>query len=58
VAKVGTSKAGGTISQQAVVPPWLAMGAQQTNKQVPPKNKKDCVSNFSCAVFFFGFLDV
>jgi hypothetical protein len=35
VAKVGTSKAGGTISQQAVVHPWLAAdahGNKQTNK--------------------------
>jgi hypothetical protein len=35
VAKVGTSKAGGTISQQAAVHPWLAADAQgnkQTNK--------------------------
>jgi hypothetical protein len=35
VAKVGTSKAGGTISQQAVVHPWLATdahGNKQTNK--------------------------
>jgi hypothetical protein len=37
VAKVGTSKAGGTISQQAVVHPWLgadAHGNKQTNKQM------------------------
>jgi hypothetical protein len=27
VAKVGTSKAGGTISQQAAVHPWLAADA-------------------------------
>jgi hypothetical protein len=33
VAKVGTSKAGGTISQQAVVHPWLAADAQG-NKQI------------------------
>jgi hypothetical protein len=33
VAKVGTSKTGGTISQPAVVHPWLATDAQQTNKQ-------------------------
>jgi hypothetical protein len=33
VAKVGTSKAGGTISQQAVVHPWLATDAQQTNNK-------------------------
>jgi hypothetical protein len=32
VAKVGTSKAGGTISQQAVVHPWLAADAH-VNKQ-------------------------
>jgi hypothetical protein len=32
VAKVGTSKAGGTISQQAVVHPWLAADAHG-NKQ-------------------------
>jgi hypothetical protein len=31
VAKVGTSKAGGTISEKDVVHPWLAAGAQQTN---------------------------
>jgi hypothetical protein len=29
VAKVGTSKAGGTISQQAAVNPWLAHGNKQ-----------------------------
>jgi hypothetical protein len=36
VAKGGTSKVGGTISQQAVVHPWLAAnvhGNKQTNKQ-------------------------
>jgi hypothetical protein len=36
VAKVGTSKAGGIISQQAAVHPWLAAdahGNKQTNKQ-------------------------
>jgi hypothetical protein len=36
MAKVGTSKASGTISQQAAVHPWLAADAQgnkQTNKQ-------------------------
>jgi hypothetical protein len=34
VAKVGTSKVGGTISQQAVVHPWLAAVAHgKTNKQ-------------------------
>jgi hypothetical protein len=35
VAKVGTSKVGGTISQQAAVHPWLAAdahGNKQTNK--------------------------
>jgi hypothetical protein len=32
VAEVGTSKAGGTISQQAVVHPWLAADARG-NKQ-------------------------
>jgi hypothetical protein len=32
VAKVGTSKAGGTISQQAAVHQWLA-GDAQGNKQ-------------------------
>jgi hypothetical protein len=34
VAKVGTSKAGGTISQQAAVHPWIAAdahGHKQTN---------------------------
>jgi hypothetical protein len=38
VAKVGTSKAGGTISQQAAVHPWLAVdahGNKQRNKQTP-----------------------
>jgi hypothetical protein len=41
VAKVGTSKAGGTISQQAAVHPWLAAdahGNKQTNK--PLKDEK------------------
>jgi hypothetical protein len=36
VAEVGTSKAGGTISQQAAVHPWLAAdahGNKPTNKQ-------------------------
>jgi hypothetical protein len=36
VAKVGTSKAGCAISQQAVVHPWLAAdphGNKQTNKR-------------------------
>jgi hypothetical protein len=36
VAEAGTSKAGGTISQQAAVHPWLAADAhasKQTNKQ-------------------------
>jgi hypothetical protein len=33
VAKVVTSKAGGTISHQAVVHPWLAADAHWTNKQ-------------------------
>jgi hypothetical protein len=32
VTKVGTSKAGGTISQQAAVHPWLAADAH-VNKQ-------------------------
>jgi hypothetical protein len=42
VAKVGTSKAGGTISQQAAVHPWLAAdahGNKQTNKQTKNKQK-------------------
>jgi hypothetical protein len=37
VAKVGTSKVGGTISQQAAVHPWLAAdahGNKQTNIHV------------------------
>jgi hypothetical protein len=33
VAKVGTSKAGGTISQQAAVHPWLAADAQGNNEK-------------------------
>jgi hypothetical protein len=44
VAKVGTSKAGGTISQQAVVHPWLAAGAhgnKQTNKQASKQTNKE-----------------
>jgi hypothetical protein len=44
VAKVGTSKAGGTIKQQAAVHPWLAVdahGNKQTNKQTnKPTNKQ------------------
>jgi hypothetical protein len=43
VAKVGTPKAGGTISQQATVHPWLAADAQgnkQTNKLIMPHFKK------------------
>jgi hypothetical protein len=31
VAELGTSKSGGTISQQAVVHPWLVMEAQENN---------------------------
>jgi hypothetical protein len=31
VAKVGTPKTGSTISQQAVVHPWLAADAQNNN---------------------------
>jgi hypothetical protein len=31
--KVGTSKAGGTISQQAAVHPWLAADAQVLQQQ-------------------------
>jgi hypothetical protein len=34
VAKVGTSIAGGTISQQAAVHPWLAADAMETKTQV------------------------
>jgi hypothetical protein len=33
VAKVGTSNAGGTISQQAAVHPWLATDAHAKTKQ-------------------------
>jgi hypothetical protein len=39
VAKVGTSKAGGTISQQAAVHPWLAADAH-VNKQTAQKNMR------------------
>jgi hypothetical protein len=39
VAKVGTSEAGGTISQQAAVHPWLAADAQR-NKQT------NCANNY------------
>jgi hypothetical protein len=48
VAKVVTSKAGGTISQQAAVHPWLAAdahGNKQTNMhvyQVVVYNKPTC----------------
>jgi hypothetical protein len=35
VAKVGTSKAGGTISQQAAVHPWLAVDAHGNKKKTP-----------------------
>jgi hypothetical protein len=41
MAKVGTSKAGGTISKQAAVHPWLAADAHG-NKQ---KNKQTRVIN-------------
>jgi hypothetical protein len=34
VAKVGTSKAGGTISQQAAVHPWLAVDAHGNKQQI------------------------
>jgi hypothetical protein len=33
VAKVGTSKVGGTISQQAAAHSWLATNAQQQQQQ-------------------------
>jgi hypothetical protein len=46
VAKVGTSKAGGTISQQAAVHPWLAADAhgnkqKQTQKQTKTNEHKN-----------------
>jgi hypothetical protein len=45
VAKGGTSKAGGTISQQAVVHPWLSTDAQQTNKQKQTNKNKNKQTN-------------
>jgi hypothetical protein len=39
VAKVGTSKAGGTISQQAVVHPWLAADAHGNKQTMGNTNK-------------------
>jgi hypothetical protein len=50
VAKVGTSKAGGTICQQAVVHPWLATDAQQTNKQTNKQKQKPSVSKLYFAI--------
>jgi hypothetical protein len=47
VAEVRTSKAGGTIIQQAAVHPWLAADAQgnkQTNKKTKSKEKIVCRS--------------
>jgi hypothetical protein len=48
VAKVGTSKAGGKISQQAAVHPWLvadAYGNKQTNGGMrSPKHLLDALS--------------
>jgi hypothetical protein len=52
VAKVGTSKAGGTISQQAAVHPWLAAdahGNKQTNKQNYQGLAKILVENYSAS---------
>jgi hypothetical protein len=54
VAKVGTSKAGGTIIQHAVVYPWLAAdahGNKQTNKQT--KKTQPYILTFT----LFGFLE-
>jgi hypothetical protein len=48
VAKVGTSKAGGTISQQAAVHPWLAADAHE-NKQT--KNEAELDSDKPLDVF-------
>jgi hypothetical protein len=45
VAKVGTSKAGGTISQQAVVHPWLAADAHNNNNN---NNNMACLENLEC----------
>jgi hypothetical protein len=36
VAKVGTSKVGGTISQQAAVHPWLAADAHRNKQTTRP----------------------
>jgi hypothetical protein len=50
VAKVGTSKAGGTISQQAAVHPWLAAdahGNKQTNKTVKIKDKTTYIYSYN-----------
>jgi hypothetical protein len=51
VAKVGTSKAGGTKSQQAVVHPWLAADAQgkKTNQQTAGQQTTFVLS--SCLFF-------
>jgi hypothetical protein len=41
------SKAGGTISEQAVVHPWLATDAQQTNKQT------NALNTYVLAIFYY-----
>jgi hypothetical protein len=50
VANVGTSKAGGTISQQTVVHPWLATDAQKTNKVIENTKQKQV------GILYFVFL--
>jgi hypothetical protein len=54
VAKVGTSKAGGTISQQAAVHPWLAADAHG-NKQTRDLGMPFRPNNCPLFIFFVGF---
>jgi hypothetical protein len=70
VAKVGTSKAGGTISQQAAVHPWLAAdahGNKQTNKQtssrrrslgvIPDPNDLGAVRTPTAYAYYFNIIE-
>jgi hypothetical protein len=46
VAKVGTSKAGGKINQQAVVHSWLAVDTHSNNNNNNNNNKKALKTSF------------
>jgi hypothetical protein len=49
VAEVGTLKAGGTISQQAAVHPWLAADAHGNKQTKSEKNVKGTSHEDLCA---------